>query len=1069
MSQTKPGYYDDRDCDGDGISLGATLLFTGTGAGTTTTSFSGKYARFWRRSRLVVGIFISLKKKPLDHQSPVPSPSSSIPYVPPLPPLSSDQLPRTSSSQSRHTIDIHSDNEEGEVDDEQLLRESIARIVKEKDLESLKQFGGVKRIASILTSNSEAGIHGGQLHETNPVWGKIFIYNFLKACYSYTIFMLLISAVLSFVIEITEQGPQYGWHDGVAILIAVFLLVTFTSGGNFLRERKLQKLWKKKNQQQIEVVNVTNGESKFITVSDLAMGDLVPLKKGDTVLADGLFVDGEALVVDEVMNSKVDCETNPFLFSGWRVIEGHGSMLVITVGANTTSGQMMGSEFWAPKEKTFLKDQIEKPISYIENLALFVSIIIAFVILVRLLCRGQHENDDILPELKGNSSLDVLMKIFESIFIRPRGRVRILTGVLTAIVIGIQQGMPFVITVSLSFWDEKVELYQVKPQNLSACATMGLATVICIDATGGLMCNQMEVDRFFIGEEDMKNDVQSETGQVVLESLRQGIAVSIVPEIFVTPTSHSIATWAKSRWDINVESLGQCSSVLEHVRLGSNNNISRDVIKKIGDNEEIQHLHLNGDASTVLSFCSHYYDNMGEIRDVENLRVHFKQMIEQMENNGLTVVAFACKQIETPEFSEVGSRLLAIAGLKYSWHEIVQVLQNDGVSIKLVSKDKLSAVREIAHKRGILPAPGSNDVQLEGEQIRDPTDHERIKKIEEATVMGSCLSEDMLLVVQSLQEGGHVVAFLGGLTSSEAPTLKKADIGITKGSQCTELARESCDIVISDDRSIPEVLKLGRCAYYNIQKFIQLQLTTCISGSLINLVAAFSFWESPITAIQLIWLSSIICLLGGLMMLMELRSHELMANPPAKRTKPLITKGIWIVTASQVLSQTSILLNLHLVGKAIHSMDEEVWKSLVFNGFVLCQIFNLLKAMGILRKETLKALLHHRWFVPALGAVMILQVLIVEYAGSLAGCERLNVVHWAISFIIAPLSWGFGSALEFVSTSISKGFVRSDGSHPGFSRGWPLSPSLVSISLSICLYSLSYYFYPDNAQAFRRL
>ncbi|KAF2292398.1 hypothetical protein GH714_021841 [Hevea brasiliensis] len=624
MSQTKPGYYDDRDCDGDGISLGATLLFTGT----TTTSFSGKYDRLWRRSRLViVGIFISLKKKSL------------------------------------RTIVIHSANE-------QLLRESIPRIVKEKDLESLKQFGGVKTVASILASNSEAGIHGGQLHETNPVRGKTFIYNFLKACYSHTIFMLLISAVLSFVIEITEQGPQYGWHDGVAILIAVFLLVTFTSG-----------------------------------VSALAMGDLVPLKEGDTVLADGLFVDGETLVVDEVMNSKVDRETNPFLFSGWRVIEGHGRMLVITVGANTTS--------------------------------------------------------------------DVLMKIFESIFIRPRGRVRILTGFLTAIVIGIQKGMPFVITVSLSFWDEKVELYQVKPQNLSACATMGLATVICIDATGGLMCNQMEVDRFFIGEEDMKNDVQSETGQVVLESLRQGIAVSIVPEIFVTPTSHSIATWAKSRWDINVESLGQCSSVLEHVRLRSDNKISRDVIKKIGDNEEIRHLHLNGDASAVLSFCSHYYDNMGKIRDVENLRAHFEGIIEKMENDGLIVVAFACKQIETSEFSEVGSRLLAIAGLKYSWSEIVKVLQKDGVSIKLVSKDKLSAVREMAHKRRILPASGSNDVQLEGEQIRGLTDHERIKKIEEATVMGSCLSEDMLLVVRSLQEGGHVVAFLGGLTSSEAPTLKK--------------------------------------------------------------------------------------------------------------------------------------------------------------------------------------------------------------------------------------------------------------------------------------------------------
>ncbi|EEF30680.1 calcium-transporting ATPase 12, plasma membrane-type [Ricinus communis] len=1030
-------------------------------ATTTTISSYEKYGRIWRRYSSV-GIFIHRTKAPRDHQVPFSSP-----YVPL--PVSSDQLPRTCSTRSWYSIEIHSDHEI-EVDEQ--LQKSVIQIIKERDLDLLKRFGGVQKVASVLGSDLETGINedqGLQSLISNPVCANGFNSNVLQVCNSSTIFLLLISAGLSFAIEIMEQGAQYGWHDGVAILVAVFVLVSFRSIANFHHQRQLEKQQlEKKNKLEVKVVR--NGRDKLIAVANLVEGDLVRLEKGDRVPADGLYVNGDTLVLDEVLNSKIDYHESPFLSSGSKVVEGHGHMLVILVDANKASDD--------PNKRTFLETQIEKPNSYADKLVLSISLLIAFIVLMGLVFKRQRRNDDILPELKGNTKIDVLIEIFESMFWRPRGRICVLTGVLTAIAIGMQHGMSFAITASLSYWNGKLELSGVKPQTLSACGTMGLVTVICIDASGGLICNQMEVNEFFIGEENMNDDEVCETSPVVLEALGQGIGAStLVTGGSVRPIDDLLAAWAKSRWGANMELSDQCFSVLDHGILESNKNCSRVVIKKNGDDEGILHLHLKGDASTILNFCSHYYNTKWEVHAIKDQRRDFEQVIENMESRGLTAIAYACKQMETTKSRAEHLHLLALVGLKCSFQEIVEALTNAGVSIKLVSQDELSAVRDIAHLLGINPPP-SDGIELEGAQIRDLADTGRIGKIEEASVMGSCLSEDKLLIVNSLKQNGHVVAFVGGLSTNDAPALKEADLAITKENQSTEMARKCSDIVLSNEcslRSLPEVLKYGRCAYNNIQNFTQLQLTACISGLLINLVAAICLWDSPLPAIQLIWMNFILCVLGYPMMVMELRSQELIANPPANRAEPLLTKAIWKTIATQALSQFALLTTLHLVGQVIPSINEHTWKSLVFNSFMLCQVFNQFKAMGIRSKEVAEAVLHHYWFLLALGTVTVMQVLITEFGTSLTRFKRLNLVQWVTSFSIALLSWGLGNAVELISVLFSKWFSRSCGSnHAGSSsrrRRRPLSfvVSLLGSPFSIYfLFSLPYYFYPDNSQAFRR-
>ncbi|KAK9284910.1 hypothetical protein L1049_024091 [Liquidambar formosana] len=609
------------------------------------------------------------------------------------------------------------------------------------------------------------------------------------------------------------------------------------------------------------------------------------------------------------------------------------------------------------------------------------------------------------------------------------------------------------------------------PQNLSACATTGLVDVLCTDTTGGLMCHQMEVNKFFIGEKDIEDDENFEPSELVLESLSRGIGVPVlVSEIPVSPTDNLLISWAKSRWGVNREFPEQSYEVLDHKKLCSNKKCRGVLMRKNGDDEKILHLHWKGAASTILGMCSHYYDCGGRTYAMGNKKCKFEKVIKDMEDGCLRPIAYAYKQTEIQELGEDGLNLLAIVGFKYTCQEeaksAVEALRNAGISIKFVSGDELPVVRAIACGFGIL-SPGSNDVVLEGREFRRLNSTVRKEMVGKITVMGSSQPEDIVLMVQCLKQIGHVVAFRGGTTTSDTASLKEADIGITEKTQSTEMARESCDFVISDISSLTPIFKFGRCVYLNIQTFVQLQLTALISGLLITFITTVFLGESPITAIQLIWINLITWILGGAMLVMEPPNQDQMINQPgARRSESLVTKSMWRNIITQLLYQAVVLLVFHFKGQAIPGMNPKERKALIFNSFTLCQVFNQFNAMDLVKKEVLSKVVLQKYycFLVAVGAIAVMQFLVVEFAGSLANGMRLNWVQWAFCAIIAALSCGFDRAVKSISNS-----SRSVGSRIRFSRWMP--SSCASLWLFPCsmflLFSLSYYFNPGTALSLR--
>lgn len=270
-------------------------------------------------------------------------------------------------------------------------------------------------------------------------------------------------------------------------------------------------------------------------------------------------------------------------------------------------------------------------------------------------------------------------------------------------------------------------------------------------------------------------------------------------------------------------------------------------------------------------------------------------------------------------------------------------------------------------------------------------------------------------MVQCLKQKGHVVAVTGDGTN-DAPALKEADIGLSMGIQGTEVAKESSDIVILDDNfaSVVTVLRWGRCVYNNIQKFIQFQLTVNVAALAINFVAAVSAGKVPLTAVQLLWVNLIMDTLGALALATEKPTMELMHKPPVGRTKPLITNVMWRNLLAQALYQIAILLTLQFKGESIFGVTSGVNDTLIFNTFVLCQVFNEFNARKMEKRNVFKGIHRSKLFLGIIGITIILQVVMVEFLKKFADTERLNWGQWGICIGLAAVSWPIGWVVKLI-------------------------------------------------------
>ncbi|CAI8614240.1 unnamed protein product [Vicia faba] len=882
----------------------------------------------------------------------------------------------------------------------------LADMVKDNNLKSLDEFGGVEGVGNVLGTVPNRGIVGSDddISRRVELFGsntykkpppKGLLHFVLEAFNDTTIIILLVCAGLSLGFGIKEHGPGEGWYEGGSIFVAVFLVVVVSALSNFRQERQFHKLSKISN--NIKVKAVRKGRPQNISIFDVLVGDIVSLKIGDQIPADGVFLSGHSLQVDESSmtgeSDHVEIEPlrAPFLLSGAKVVDGYGQMLVTSVGKNTSWGQMMSSISRDTNERTPLQARLDKLTSSI----------------------GKEKKGN--KKFQGSDSdvNDVLNSV-----------VSIVAAAVTIVVVAIPEGLPLAVTLTLA--------YSMK--RMMADHAM------------------MRVTKFSLGLENFIENFSNAMAPNVLELFHQGVGLNTTgsvykppsgsePEISGSPTEKAILMWAVSELGMDMDEMKQKHKVLHVETFNSEKKRSGVAIRKDSDSQV--HVHWKGAAEMILAMCTNYIDSNGARKSLDREeRYKIEKIIQRMAASSLRCIAFAHMEISDSEendfmikreekksLRENGLTLLGIVGLKDpcrpNTKKAVETCKAAGVEIKMITGDNIFTAKAIATECGILdPKDHANAGEVvEGVEFRNYTEEERMEKVDNIRVMARSSPMDKLLMVQCLRKKGHVVAVTGDGTN-DAPALKEADIGLSMGIQGTEVAKESSAIVILDDNfnSVATVLRWGRCVYNNIQKFIQFQLTVNVAALVINFIAAVSSGDVPLTTVQLLWVNLIMDTLGALALATERPTKELMKKKPIGRTEPLITNIMWRNLLAQASYQIAVLLIMQFYGKSIFNVSKEVKDTLIFNTFVLCQVFNEFNSRSMEKLYVFEGILRNHLFLGIVGITIVLQILMVELLRKFADTERLTWEQWGICTGIAVVSWPLACIVKLIPVSNQHSF-----------------------------------------------
>nr|GMD45750.1 putative calcium-transporting ATPase 13, plasma membrane-type [Ipomoea batatas] len=935
-----------------------------------------------------------------------------------------------------------------DVDDEehprfQNLDQSIlAKIVKEKSLERLANLGGIGDLSSNLNTNLHDGIHddeqdisgrkekfGSNSYRKPPAKN---LFHFVWEAFRYpTNIILLACAVVLLVFGIKEDGIKEGWYYGGSMFVSVIMVISGSALRYFWQSRQFDKRSKMSKNIPVEVVR--DGRRRQVSIFEIVVGDIVCLKIGDQVPADGLLVEGHSLQVDESSMTgesdhvEINHHQNPFLISGTKVVDGYGRFLVTSVGMNTAWGLMM-SEISSDSgsEETPLQRRLNKLNSSIGKVGLVVAFLVLVVLLVRYFTG--HTKDE-----NGNKEFNGMTETYDVI----NSVVGIIAIAVTINDVADLEGLPSAVTLTLAYSMKRMMSDQAMVRKHSACETMGSATTICTDKTGTLTQNKMKVTKFWLGKESMEGKNRAEIAGRVVELFHQGVGLNTTGSVFRSddsglgfefsgsPTEKAILSWAVEELSMDMEEVKRNCTVLHVEAFNSEKKRSGVSMKKAADNTV--HVHWKGAAEMILEMCSDYYDMEGNKKSLDgNERVKFEQMVQGMAASSLNCIAFAHKQVSETQVSvaEDGLTFLGLVGLKDPCRDgvkkAVESCQFAGVNIKMITGDNVFTAKAIATECGILQpnqAPEEGSV-IGGFEFRNLTEEQRMARVENIRVMARSSPFDKLLMVQCLKKKGHVVAATGD-DMNDAPALKEADIGLSMGIHGTEVAKESSDIVILDDNfvSVATALMWGKCFYNNIRKSIQFQLTVKLVDLVINFVAAVSTGELPLSVVQLLWVNVIVDNLGvfafaaendltdNLGALAFATENEVMDRPHVGRTEPLITNIMWRNLLAQALYQISILLVLQFRGELIFKVDESVNSTLISNTFVLCQVFNQFNARKLEKRNVFQGIHKNKLFVGIICITVVIQVVMVEFLYNFTDTVRLNLRQWGLCLGLAAASW----------------------------------------------------------------
>ena len=849
--------------------------------------------------------------------------------------------------------------------------------------------------------------------------GRGWVTRFLLQFHQPLVYILLVAVAVTGLLE--------EWVDALVIL-GVVLVNAFVG---FVQESKAERaLESLKEMVSTEATVIRDGTRQRVPSAELVPGDLILLQSGDRVPADmrlhlvrELQVDESALTGESVPVEKTSVVLAPdtvladrrnMAYAGTMVTSGQAQGIAIATGDHTEAGR------------------ISRLISETEGLATpLTRKISAFSKLLLVVILGLAGVTFLVGWMRGEPALEMF-----------KAAVALAVG-------AIPEGLPAAMTITLAIGVKRMARRRAIIRRLPAVETLGSTTVICSDKTGTLTENQMTVQEIWAGglRYSVTGSGYDPEGQILHNG--EQVSAASVPPLSECLTAGLLCNESQlqetnGRWTVQGDPTE--GALITAARKGGlvdadvKERLPRlDIIPFESERQYMATLHrhptgketviyVKGAVERVLERCSQQMGRDGSGQPVDkNSTV---TAAEEMARRGLRVLAFAMKGCEDCHVKfghqDVASGLTFV-GLQGMIdpprEEVIPAIREcraAGVRVKMITGDHALTASAIAREIGLEESgedPGP--LAVTGAELSSLTDHELVEVADRASVFARVAPEQKLRLVEALQEKDQIVAMTGDGVN-DAPALKRADIGIAMGITGTDVAKETADMVLTDDNfaTIVAAVEEGRRLFDNLIKFLTWTLPTNGGEGLVILAAVFAGVALPILPVQILWINMTTAVLLGLMLAFEPMEPDVMMRPP-RDPKGSILSGqlVWRVTLVSAILLAGAF-GLFVLEKRLGATVAEA-RTVAVNVFVLVELLYLFNCRSLNRSMWGIGPFSNPWVIGG-GVTMLMVQLLFTYAPFMNGVFHstpIRIDSWIRIVLVAVAG--------YVIVEIEKGIRRA--------------------------------------------
>ncbi|KAK0402875.1 hypothetical protein QR680_016589 [Steinernema hermaphroditum] len=643
----------------------------------------------------------------------------------------------------------------------------------------------------------------------------------------------------------------------------------------------------------------------------------------------------------------------------------------------------------------------------------------------------------------------------------------------TVLVVAVPEGLPLAVTLSLAYSVKKMMRDNNLVRHLDACETMGNATTICSDKTGTLTTNRMTVVQSYINDVHYKEtptfeklDSKTRDLMVNLISINSSYASQVLPPKQAGDQMTQLGNKTECGMLGFVLDLGQSyqeirdqnpeETIFKVYTFNSVRKSMSTVINVDTPSGPGFRVFCKGASEIVLKKCRWFLGENGQLTKFSSMDCNrlVRDVIEPMASDGLRTICLAFKDYvpgnaEENQINFAGDidwdnenavvndlTVVAIVGIQDPVRpevpEAIRKCQRAGITVRMVTGDNINTARSIATSCGILK-PDEDFIALEGKdfnaRIRDENGQVSQEKLDaiwpKLRVLARAQPSDKYTLVKGIidsriTENREVVAVTGDGTN-DGPALKKADVGFAMGIAGTDVAKEASDIILTDDNftSIVKAVMWGRNVYDSVAKFLQFQLTANVVAMVVAFVSACAIQDSPLKAVQMLWVNIIMDTLASLALATELPTEALLEREPYGRTSSLISRTMIKNIIGHAVYQLAVLFVLLFFGEHIFQIPSGCDAKLnappsqhftiVFNAFVMMTLFNEVNARKIHgERNVFKGIFSNPIYYVIWLSTMVAQVLVVQFGGRWFRTASLDWKQWCgcLALGVSVLLWG---------------------------------------------------------------